>query len=1337
MSKRMICAVQVKSSNFRTHGLISLYVLFPFSTNKEENIIETLSEASDNSRCEGQNNHVFDTNNNDNSLSKVLHYDMMENYFTCEYKDDERAITVDIDLVDTECQCKESFDEDESIYLVTQRIMFMSPFLPDLLDNNAESLLLKDINFEVCSKLEFELFNKALYECKIICGLHLEFNTLFRDIYYDDSEAGDGNDYHNNDKNDNVDLDIVKLKKLQAISCEFILSLKTFFNIPVENSQQISNDNIPGENEDQDIIVAKNVPNIANKTLSKNVLNMNLNEVSCFYCLSNPVKDKQMKYYQHPYVSEINNKILCFCGICIEYWKDYRDAARNENKLRFPDEDNEEVCALCSFTPMKLILCSFCPRSYCEDCVNKIITNKRDAKRIIQSKADWNCFSCKMNNSNQPALLRDKWKLITSIINNFENNDAQAELKSTDDKAVDKSLYNNIDINSCSNGFLSAPINSNGIFSSSSRISGNDNNSVSRRPSRNKTIDHHFIDSSLNDHSTNAIVETNEPNKRVRRSLQSSSHASDADNDDPYEVVHHNDDPYEIILDNNDDDDVSFKNNRRSKSRNNNRSKRSNNTSTQNGNNKSNNNSINNKLQNKKQQKNKVSILLDETYYFSQYVKFLQEIDNNYHGKGNAKKSQNTEDFCFLCKDGGELIECDCTRNHCRCLKVYHEYCLEFEVSSDVKFWKCPRHYCAACGSINCLKYVCRYCPITVCTNCPEEMVKKYHSKRYAVFENHQNQEYFFSKGNDKTVSIACHNCLELIEKCVKLKLIDPMQYDEMQFPGKLSRQVASEKNSIFKPLDDNYLKGAIVKSVMPSTEIATLGQNNSDNNNKNNNNNVKNNDSYRRSNRLSSTTLLNEVISEYDNEGDKGRALNQSDYFNNKPNNLKNIQPQAKSYDRNRLHTSKLKPKLSPVNNNKYHEGAINNSNGNQTNNFMTNSSQHNTQSGPRVRLSSNNKKIQKVRTFKEGELSLNESTVLTKMLLEDNTIDVDMDLDMVGMDFPVTQPPAPVAFRNPSTINVTNQMQMRVLQSNPAQSSYVYYNNNGVRATDPRKRKQATNDNNYNNDNYNNSAILPISDRSKYNNNNNYNFNNNKYPVNKYAKYYNSSPVWSQDDLKALQICSRKYGLDFDSFRNDPQLGIHFELVTNDDILSQLKMNGFTNANHDIYYQNNNNNNNSSSSSQNSNNNIPMINQQYMPTQAYPPYYISNQPSLLHPYLLSNAPMHDPRYNYDLMNLKNIPNVSNINPIDQRIASASSLLSLSLRSASNQSYQPSDRVNDAIDLKLTFNNKRCINQPSTNNNNNNNNNNINNNKNNNNNNLNNNSNNNFNNNNRNFYNN
>ena len=97
--------------------------------------------------------------------------------------------------------------------------------------------------------------------------------------------------------------------------------------------------------------------------------------------------------------------------------------------------------------------------------------------------------------------------------------------------------------------------------------------------------------------------------------------------------------------------------------------------------------------------------------------------------KVKEKRVSATDDVCFLCKDGGDLIECDDLKSkHCdsrkRCKKVYHSYCLSYVVEDDGRDWRCPRHFCDYCGTVN-LKYVCKFCPMSICKACPAAMVRK------------------------------------------------------------------------------------------------------------------------------------------------------------------------------------------------------------------------------------------------------------------------------------------------------------------------------------------------------------------------------------------------------------------------------------------------------------------------------------------------------------------------------------------------------------------------------------------------------------------------------------
>lgn len=85
--------------------------------------------------------------------------------------------------------------------------------------------------------------------------------------------------------------------------------------------------------------------------------------------------------------------------------------------------------------------------------------------------------------------------------------------------------------------------------------------------------------------------------------------------------------------------------------------------------------------------------ILDAVYYFGIYLKYYN--DNIYRlAKDKPRVTLTiTDDACFLCKDGGNLVECDCvsaSNKKSRCLKTYHQECLGYNLEDDVQF-KCAR----------------------------------------------------------------------------------------------------------------------------------------------------------------------------------------------------------------------------------------------------------------------------------------------------------------------------------------------------------------------------------------------------------------------------------------------------------------------------------------------------------------------------------------------------------------------------------------------------------------------------------------------------------------------
>ncbi|KAK4793270.1 hypothetical protein SAY86_023705 [Trapa natans] len=84
--------------------------------------------------------------------------------------------------------------------------------------------------------------------------------------------------------------------------------------------------------------------------------------------------------------------------------------------------------------------------------------------------------------------------------------------------------------------------------------------------------------------------------------------------------------------------------------------------------------------------------------------------------RNKAKKNlyKETEDWCFLCKDGGDLIVCD----HKGCPKVYHATCVgkDETLLDGETHWACDRHTCFVCCKST--KIYCLCCPNAVCGHC-------------------------------------------------------------------------------------------------------------------------------------------------------------------------------------------------------------------------------------------------------------------------------------------------------------------------------------------------------------------------------------------------------------------------------------------------------------------------------------------------------------------------------------------------------------------------------------------------------------------------------------------
>ena len=628
-----------------------------------------------------------------------------------EYKDSERSIAVDIDLIELR-------EPDNTVRFTFPR-------------GSNDRLI-----FKIEDQVEFSVLTQAREDCQAICDMKLRLNSILRDSYYSGI-------YSNLDPDAKLILgdEIDRMKKENP---------GVFFS-SLLNARLMRQDTL----------------NSSHTTKNEDSTAIALADVQCVFCDAPKLIYKELDFLIHPNVPTTSDgKNIYMCSICIENWKEYREIAEHEDQLVLEGEINEEICAICSDTPSTLVLCGNCPRSYCNNCLQRILTTKELNELNMNPDADWLCMCCNTGFSDHPVLCRTVWKMVQScpgrrglhygtIVpysrtgqhalqsnhNNSNKTEHSSKVLSNDAMKLKSALGNGLPIDlavaktdaAANVPLLMSLTGKNTTISTPKsmerRSSISAEEDISPRVSSRRQ--HHQAHSSSTSSNTGSSVRPAAPQKG-RRPQQTLYDIED--------VV-----PEKVLQNRN--KLASSSNNRK------------------------------NRMEKRYGDQAIIvrgssgggsglqpsGIVLDEKYYFSQYVCYYnllcQDISRRTtrikaasaavivsspksRGSSKAGAGSNsgvkrkykaeeeevlTDDVCFLCKDGGDLIECDwrcSTAKHGeRCLKVYHSYCLDFEVADD-KNWCCPRHYCDMCGNQT-LKYICKYCPVSLCANCPETFVKK------------------------------------------------------------------------------------------------------------------------------------------------------------------------------------------------------------------------------------------------------------------------------------------------------------------------------------------------------------------------------------------------------------------------------------------------------------------------------------------------------------------------------------------------------------------------------------------------------------------------------------
>lgn len=621
-----------------------------------------------------------------------------------EYKDSERSIAIDIDLIELR-------DADSTVRFTFPR-------------GSGDRLV-----FRIDDSAQFSVLRQAREDCQAICDLKLRLNSILRDSYYSGVYS-------------NLDPDA------KLILCDEVERIKkenpgVFFS-SLLNSAEVRNDSA----------------NLAHQRTKSDGNHVILGEVVCVFCDVTKIGNRELDFLVHPYVPKYSSgRHIFMCGICVENWKEYRETAEHEGQLILPGEINEEICAICSDTPSTLVMCGQCPRSFCDNCLLRTLTHQEYGDLKTQEDADWVCMCCNTGLSQNPSLLRTAWKAVVpypgrkgihhgSIVPFTQATQAghkvEAKQPISDAARVKSALKGSASIDlavASSAPLLSALANKRAAQAFGSPLSAEDDDiseCSSPQPTRGagsrrgRFATDHLYQQPAKSMPTTPQSSTSggrgggrggrgwgrgggrggRGGRGTSASYTSTSYALEDVDSAVYLQAQ-----YKLVHPNND------------------RGKR---------------------MQKRQGQGHgdeatetlgsttapttpaaSTGPVLDEKYYFGQYVGYYsllcEEINQrkavaiaNSGKRKRALADVPTDDVCFLCKDGGDLIECDWTcptgKSGERCLKVYHTYCLDFEVSDEK--WCCPRHYCDMCG-VQSLKYICKYCPVSICANCPSSLVSK------------------------------------------------------------------------------------------------------------------------------------------------------------------------------------------------------------------------------------------------------------------------------------------------------------------------------------------------------------------------------------------------------------------------------------------------------------------------------------------------------------------------------------------------------------------------------------------------------------------------------------
>jgi hypothetical protein len=497
-------------------------------------------------------------------------------------------------------------------------------------------------------------------------------------------------------------------------------------------------------------------------------------KAKCIYC-ETPVTitTNRNDFKVHPYVP-IDNllNVVYLCVPCHNNYTTFRKDAVAQELLVLPGEVNEEICACCSDSPTFLILCSTCPRSFCDPCLLRLLS--QNGYTQMKSQSNWKCMCCVLSNEQLFKISN-----LLSLPLPWNGGVSHPKIKGAASKPFTDLGKRNVDGSSSTPVTPRLPPTTPKTASGKVTLSAqNISTSIPKIPSGKPPATPKSTPGKITPGST--LVSNNNKNNNNNSSsspctLLSQSYAPQ---DSP--VSQHLPMPGYQEIASKQTPMIA----RTSRSEVGSKAKRQ---------------RISSSLISESAAAQRSSIghprrgdttritpaqvpalpvnpAFDEVYYFSQYAEYL---DRQSSPTTPECQQEPTEDFCFLCKDGGDLIECDYRRKSCRqhCRKVYHSYCLGFGLEDDGTEWKCMRHYCALCGAYNPI-VSCWYCPNSYCESC----FVNHNTQSYGILKRSKIQaitrpDQVAGKGKSpKTakivgalfdkVDILCGSCLLMIDRC-------------------------------------------------------------------------------------------------------------------------------------------------------------------------------------------------------------------------------------------------------------------------------------------------------------------------------------------------------------------------------------------------------------------------------------------------------------------------------------------------------------------------------------------------------------------------------------------